>query len=104
MPKTAASKVPVKDPIPAARPKPSYAEQRERDKAIKRARKKVEDAETEIARLEGVVKAIEEQLAAGDATDTEIYTRHAAATKDLENAMSIWELASLDLEEMQKKQ
>ncbi len=104
MPKTAASKVPVKDPIPAARPKPSYAEQRERDKAIKRARKTVEDAETEIARLEGVVKAIEEQLAAGDATDTEIYTRHAAATKDLENAMSIWELASLDLEEMQKKQ
>lgn len=81
----------------------SYAEQRERDKTIRRARKKVEDAETEIARLEGVVKEIEAQLATGDATDADIYTRHAAATKDLENAMSIWELASLELEELQSK-
>ena len=102
------SKSPTNKPVESAEKviserKLSYAEQRERDKTIRRARKKVEDAETEIARLEGVVKEIEAQLATGEATDADIYTRHAAATKDLENAMSIWELASLELEELQSK-
>ena len=81
----------------------SYAEQRERDKALRRARKRVEDAEAEIARLEADVKAIEESLASGDSADPEIYTRHAEATKALENAMSVWELASMELEEMQNR-
>lgn len=75
----------------------SYAEQREHDKAIRRARKKVEEAEAEVAAREAAVKAIEDELASGSPTP-DVYDRHAAAVKALENAMSVWELASLDLD------
>ena len=80
----------------------SYAEQRERDKAIRRASKKVEEAEAEVSRLEAAVKDIEQQIAGGS-TDPEIYNKHAAANKDLENAMSVWELATMDYEELKSK-
>ncbi len=79
----------------------SYAEQREHDKLVRRARKKVEDAEAEIARLETLVKEIEDKLATPEgAAEPDIYDRHAEASKSLENAMSIWELASIELEEI----
>lgn len=83
------------------KPRRSYAEKREHEKIVRKARKKVEDAEAEIARLETEVKSIEDQLATGTVTDPEIYTRHAEANKALENAMSVWELASMELEELQ---
>lgn len=92
---------------PVARPEPqpqaqeaktrSYAEQREHDKAVRRARKKVEEAEAEVASCEAAVKAIEDELASGTPTP-DVYDRHAAAVKALENAMSVWELASLELD------
>lgn len=75
----------------------SYAEQREHDKAVRRARKKVEEAEAEVASCEAAVKAIEDELASGSPTP-DVYDRHAAAVKALENAMSVWELASLELD------
>ena len=81
----------------------NYAEQRERDKMVRRARRKVEEAEAEVARLEQVVKEIEAQLSAGDASDPDIYNRHAQANKDLENAMSMWELASMELDQLQQQ-
>lgn len=97
---------PEKKPVVAkAEPQPqaqesktrSYAEQREHDKAVRRARKKVEEAEAEVASREAAVKAIEDELASGSPTP-DVYDRHAAAVKALENAMSVWELASLDLD------
>lgn len=75
----------------------SYAEQRERDKAIRRARKKVEECEERVALKEDAVKEIETELANG-ATDPELYTRHAEAVKAMENAMSDWELAQAELD------
>lgn len=92
----------VASAAPEAKParKLSYAEQRERDKIVRKARKKVEDAEAEIARLEQVVKDIENELQTGASADPEIYNRHAQANKDLENAMSVWELASIDFEQL----
>jgi ATP-binding cassette subfamily F protein 3 len=80
----------------------SYAEQRERDKTLKRAQKAVDDAESEISRLEGVIADIEKEIADGNSS-TEIFNRHAAANKDLENAMSIWELACQSLEELRAR-
>ena len=80
----------------------SYAEQREHEKLVRKARRKVEDAEAEIARLEAEVKAIEEKFAAGETSDA-LYSAHAAATKNLENAMSMWELASIELDEITSK-
>jgi len=79
----------------------SYAEQREHEKIVRKARKKVEEAEAEIARLEAEVKSIEDTLASSAPVPSDIYTRHADTTKALENAMSLWELASMELEELQ---
>ena len=86
----------------APKPRLSYAEQRERDKALRRASKRVEESETEVSRLEAAVKDIEQQIAEGS-TDPEIYNKHAAANKELENAMSVWELATMDYEELKAK-
>ncbi len=80
----------------------SYAEQREHEKLIRKARKKVEEAEAEIARLEKEVAEIEQTLSAGN-PPADIYERHAAISKQLENAMSLWELASMELDEISQK-
>ncbi len=80
----------------------SYAEQREQERLIKRLRKKVEEAESEVTRLESSVAEIEGRMAAGDCS-SEILAQHAATTKNLENAMSLWELAVMDLDSHQSK-
>lgn len=80
----------------------SYAEQREQERLIKRLRKKVEEAESEVTRLESSVAEIESRMAAGDCS-SEILAQHAATTKNLENAMSLWELAVMDLDSHQSK-
>lgn len=77
----------------------SYAEQRERDKAVKRAQKKVEAAEKEVEEAEKAVAEIERQLAEGS-SDASLYQQHAEATKNLENAMSMWELAQMEADRM----
>lgn len=76
----------------------SYAEQKEREKLIRKAEKEVAKHETEIAKLEGEIKIIEEQLATGEAVDSSIYTKHAELQKSLENTMCMWELACEELE------
>ena len=45
-----------------------------------------------MAQREAEVKEIEAKIASGDVAP-EIFTDHARATKELENAMSVWELA-----------
>ena len=82
--------------------KMSYAEQREREKAIKRAEKKVKEAENEISNIENEIAEIEAKIAAGD-IDNDIFNIHAEKNKKLENAMSLWELASMELEEIKSK-
>ena len=95
----AQSAAPTKEPAhqPEAPRRNSYAEQREHEKLVKRARKKVEEAEAEIARIEQLIKETEDEIAAGR-SDSEIFERHSSLNKQLENAMSMWELASMDLE------
>jgi len=75
----------------------SYAEQRERDKMLKRSAKKVEEAEAEITRIEAEIAATESRIAAGE-VEGDIFDRHARLNKELENAMSLWELAAQDHE------
>lgn len=79
-------------------PKLSYAEQKEREKMARKARKKVDEAEAAIASLEAEIKSLEEKLAQG-ASDPELYKEHASMSKKLENAMSVWELAVMEAEE-----
>ncbi len=91
----------------AAENKPSatkltYAEQRERDKTLKRAAKKVEEAEQAVAQCETELASIEASIAAGE-VEGDIFERHAAATKAVENAMSVWELAQMELDELKNR-
>ncbi len=79
--------------------KATYAEQKAREKLLKKAEKKVKDAETEIARLEELQKDIEDKISTGD-TSQETLDAYAKAQKDLENGMSLWELATIELEEL----
>ena len=85
----------------AAKPpqKINYAEQREREKMVKRAAKKVQDAENEITRLESEVADIEAQLAAGN-VEGDILERYSKTKRDLDNAMSVWELASQEHDDL----
>lgn len=89
---------------PKEAPRLSYAEQREKDRQIKRARKKVEMAEAEVGRLEAEIADIENTLASGSQTDPNIYELHQSKQKQLENAMSVWELAVMEQEEAVGKQ
>lgn len=84
------------------KPRLSYAEQREREKAIKRAEKRVSEAENDIARIEAEIAEIEQEIANGE-TANNIFDRHSEKTKQLENAMSIWELASMECEDIKNK-
>ncbi len=99
--KAEAAAEPKAAPAEAA-PRLSYAEQRERDKAVRRAAKKVEEAEAEVSRCEEALAAVEAEIAAG-AVATEVFTRHADATKAVENAMSVWELAQMELDELKQR-
>jgi len=86
------------EPVKATR-KLTYAEQRERDKALRRAEKRVKDAEAAVALKESAVADIEKRIADGDTTP-EIFALHAEATKALEIEMSLWELAVMELDEI----
>ena len=100
------SKSPTNKPVESAEKviserKLSYAEQREREKIVKRAEKKVSEAEAEISRIETNIAEIESKIAAGE-VDNDIFEQHASMNKQLENAMSMWELATMEYEELKK--
>ena len=92
---------PAKSPEPR-QTKLSYAEQKERDKMVRRARKKVEEAESAITEIEQQIADIETEMASG-VYDAELVERHTSLQKKLENAMSVWELATLELEETENR-
>ena len=92
---------PAKSPEPR-QAKLSYAEQKERDKMVRRARKKVEEAESAITEIEQQIADIETEMASG-VYDAELVERHTSLQKKLENAMSVWELATLELEETENR-
>lgn len=77
----------------------TYAEQKERAKMISKAEKAVKKEEERIAELEEKVKELETRIAAGDASPDTL-AAYDKATKDMENAMSLWELAQQQLEEL----
>ena len=82
--------------------KRSYFEQKEHDKIVRQARKRVSELEAMIEKFESEIKSIEDVLANG-ATDasTDIYQKHAEVQKKLENTMSEWEIASEELEKLE---
>ena len=80
----------------------TYAEQRERGKMLKRAEKKVSDAEADITAIENEISEVEAKIAAG-VVEGDIFDRHASLHKKLDNAMSLWELATMELESLKEQ-
>lgn len=93
------NEAPAKEITPENPRKLSYADQKEREKIVKRARKKVSDAENSITEIEQQIADLEAKFAEG-VTGDELYSQHADLNKKLENAMSMWELASMELSEL----
>lgn len=87
---------------PATTRKLSYSEQKERARMISKAEKQVKSSENKIAELETEVKALELKLSGGDSS-SETLAAYNAATKRLETEMSVWELAQIELEDLQNK-
>ncbi|MBD5325195.1 MAG: ABC-F family ATP-binding cassette domain-containing protein [Bacteroides sp.] len=96
---------PAADPAPEpGRPrKLSYEEKKERDRAVNRAKRRVADAEADIASIEAEIAALEQALSSGLPQAPDVYERHAALGKKLDNAMSVWELAQAELDELNQK-
>lgn len=80
----------------------SYAEQKERQKMLSKAEKDVKKAEENIASLEKEQAEYEAKIAAGDAS-AETLEQYSKITKNLENSMSLWELAQMQLDELKEK-
>ena len=81
----------------------SYAEQKERNKLIKRAEKAVETAEQKVTQLEEELAEIEQKLATPDgASNTALFTQYGELKNQLAAAEDEWTEASLKLEEVKE--
>jgi len=81
----------------------SYAELKERNKAIKKAETAVKNAEAKIEKLETELAALEEKLATPEgASDVSLFTKHGDLKKQIDAAVEEWENASMELEEMKQ--
>lgn len=80
----------------------SYAEQKERAKALNRASKAVDSAEAEVNRLEAEMSDLESKIAAGDASG-ETLDKYQTTQQQLQEAMEKWEEASLYLESLNEE-
>lgn len=85
------------EPTKAPANKLSYAAQKEHDKIVKRLQRKVSDTETAINAIEEELAAIEARMADGE-YNADLYASHENIKKRLDNAMSEWELATMELE------
>ena len=88
----------------SAEPKPSaaqgalsYAEQKEQAKIRKRLERAVEEAEALVSKLEANKAALEERMAAGEAS-SQVFEEYAAVQHDLDAAVEEWEKAMENLE------
>lgn len=75
----------------------SYTEQKEREKRIRKAEKNVKAAETEISSLESRQRELEDKMAGGDVS-SEILKDYEIVQKNLEEAMTVWEEAQMELD------
>ncbi len=97
---------PQKSQPQKAQPQKPQPIDRERQKTVKRWERKVQEAETAVADLEGRLAVVARELAAADPADWEVFGAKLDAQKALETelayAMSAWEEAQTALEEARK--
>lgn len=75
-----------------------YAEQKEREKNLRKMRKRIDEAEAKIEKLETEKSEIEAKFAEGLASD-DLYIKHAETLKAIDEAMAEWENAQIALDE-----
>ena len=75
----------------------SYAEQKAREKNLRKAEKRVKEAESRISELESAQQELERRLSSGDASQ-EVLDSYAANADALESAMTEWEEAQNELD------
>ncbi len=88
---------PAEEQAPSAG-KLKYAEQKEREKNLRKMRKRIDEAEARIEKLEAEKADVEAKFAAGLASD-DLYFRHAEIQKNIDEAMTEWETAQMALDE-----
>ena len=100
-PSSAAKKKEEKEP--ASEGKLSYEVQKELNRKIRKIEKQIETLETSIGEWEQQVAQLEAQMATPEgASDMKLYEAHQALKKQITEAETEWENASLELEEMKE--
>ncbi|MDE6717245.1 MAG: ATP-binding cassette domain-containing protein, partial [Muribaculaceae bacterium] len=89
-----------KEPKPVNSGKQSYAEQKELARQKSKAEKAVVKTEKEVEKLEKELQNIEGTIAGGDVSE-ETLKRYENVKGKLEEAMTEWEMAQLELEELE---
>lgn len=75
-----------------------YAEQKEREKNLRKMRKRIDEAEANVEKLEAEKAEVEAKFAEGLAND-DLYKQHARILSDIDKAMADWEEAQMALDE-----
>ncbi|MCR4764818.1 MAG: ABC-F family ATP-binding cassette domain-containing protein [Bacteroidaceae bacterium] len=79
----------------------SYAEQKEFNKKLKKAERRVENCEVTISETESAISILEAKMATPEgAADMSLYERHQKLKKALDEAMEEWEVATEELENL----
>ena len=95
-PKNAEPAEPVQKPA-----RLSYAEIKENKNRLRKALRILEEAEKNVEKFDGEISLLEQQLAAGDAS-SELLDKYDKIKKEQENAMSVWELAQTEYDQLRK--
>lgn len=80
----------------------SYAEQKEREKTLRKAEKALKASEEAIADLENKQAELERRIASGDASD-EVLREYSEVSSRLDKEMEVWEEAQSHLDELKVK-
>ncbi|BEG61306.1 ABC-F family ATP-binding cassette domain-containing protein [Coprobacter fastidiosus] len=79
----------------------SYEERKELQRQIKRLEKAIADNEKRVEQIEAEIQSVEEQLASPEgASDTQLYEKHGALKKTLDEVMENWTEHSEQLENL----
>ena len=83
----------------------SYEQHKERAKLVKKAERRVKDAELEIERIESLIAEVEDKLATPEgATSMPLFEQHASLKKQLDKVVEEWELAMEEMEQLTEPQ
>jgi ATP-binding cassette subfamily F protein 3 len=83
----------------------SYEERKEVARRIKKAERAVAACEEEIGQIEYAIDVVEQKLSTAEgASDMQLYEEHGKLKKSLDEAMTRWESATEELEELKAKQ